>query len=278
MENLFSSKSGTRKFFAAGCVALACLSLLLVSGQAGLATPLKAHAQAVDPDPPSEVVSWESDQRADTTTWYVHPDGGSPDQCTGLVNAPYPGSGTDQPCAWDHPFRALPPDGTPRIAGGDTLIIGAASYMMGYGAPGADACESDYPWDCYMPPVPSGPDPAHPTRILGEGWDTGCSDPPELWGAERAYMLLNLTDSSNVEIACLEITDHPDCVEFHSGGLACERDTYSFGPWAAIGLYAEDSANVRLHDLNIHGLAHGGVWAGRLTDWTVEDVRIAGNG
>jgi hypothetical protein len=212
------------------------------------------------------------------TTYYVRPDGGSPEQCTGRVNAPYPGSGTGRPCAWDHPFRALPPDDTPRIASGDTLIIEAGSYMMGYGAPGADNCESDYPWDCYVPPVPSGSDPAHPTHILGAGWDTGCSDPPELWGTERAYMILNLTDASNVEVACLEITDHSDCVEFHSGGLACERDSYPFGPWADTGLYAEDSANVSLHDLNIHGLASAGVHAGRLTDWTVEDVRIAGNG
>ncbi|MBM3190812.1 MAG: hypothetical protein FJZ90_19090, partial [Chloroflexi bacterium] len=39
-------------------------------------------------------------------TYYVRPDGGSPTQCTGRVDAPYPGSGTNQPCAWDHPFRA----------------------------------------------------------------------------------------------------------------------------------------------------------------------------
>jgi len=31
------------------------------------------------------------------TTYYVRPDGGSPEQCTGLVDAPYPGSGTNQP-------------------------------------------------------------------------------------------------------------------------------------------------------------------------------------
>jgi len=219
---------------------------------------------------------WKSSQSA--TTYYVRPDGGSPEECTGLVDAPYSGSGINQPCAWDHPFRALPPGGTPRIVGGDTLIIGGGSYMMGYGAHGADACESDYPWDCYIPPIPSGPDPAHPTRILGAGWDSGCSNPPELWGTERAYMILNLTDASNVEVACLEITDHSDCVEFHSGGLACEREDYPFGPWAATGLYAEDSANVHLRDLNIHGLASAGIRAGRLTDWTVEDVRIAGNG
>ena len=213
-------------------------------------------------------------------TYYVRPDGGSPEQCTGLVDAPYPGSGTGRPCAWDHPFRALQPSGehdmpgTVRISGGDTLIIKGGSYMMGYGAPGAQGCESDYPWDCYVCPVPSGPDPQHPTRILG----SNCSDPPELWGTERASMVLNLTGSSNVEVACLEITDHSSCVEFHTGSLACNRDSYPYGPWAARGIYAEDSANVHLRSLNIHGLAAAGVHAGRLTDWVVEDVRIAGNG
>ena len=206
--------------------------------------------------------------------YYVRPDGGSPEQCTGLVDAPYPGSGTGKPCAWDHPFRALPPGGPARITGGDTLIIKGGSYMMGYGAPGAQGCESEYPWDCYMCPVPSGPDPQHPTRILG----ADCSHPPELWGTERAAMVLNLTGSSNVEVACLEITDHSSCVEFHSGSLACNRDSYPYGPWALWGLHAEDSRNVRLRNLNIHGLANTGVHAGRLSDWTVENVRIAGNG
>jgi hypothetical protein len=212
-------------------------------------------------------------------TWYVRSDGGSPEQCTGQADAPYPGSGLAQACAWDHPFRALPPDGAPAMAGGDTLVIGPGSYRMGYGAPGADNCETDYPWDCTMPPLPSGPDAAHPTRLLGAGWDAGCSTPPELWGAERADHILNLAGSSHVEVACLEITDHSGCVEFHPDpSLACQRDTYPYGDWAADGLHAQDSANVHLKDLNIHGLASAGVRAGRLTDWTVEDVRLAGNG
>jgi hypothetical protein len=221
---------------------------------------------------------WASAHAQGAATYYVRPDGGSAAQCTGRVNAPYPGSGTAQPCAWDHPFRALPPGGTPCIAGGDTLIIAAGSYRMGYGAPGAGNCESDYPWDCTMPPIPSGPNPSNPTRILGAGWNTGCTNPPELWGTERAWYILNLTASDNVEIACLEITDHSGCVEDHSGGLACQHDTYPYGNWAAVGLYAEDAANVHLQHLDIHGLASTGVWAGRLADWAVEDVRIAGNG
>jgi hypothetical protein len=209
-------------------------------------------------------------------TYYVRTDGGSPAQCSGLVDAPVTGGSSD--CAWDHPFRALPPDGAPLLDGGDTLVIAPGSYMMGYGAPGADACESDYPWDCHVPPIPGGPDPAHPTRILGAGWDAGCPDPPELWGTERAGMILNLAGSSNVEIACLEVTDHSGCVEDHTGGLACQREHFPYGEWAADGLYAEDSANVTLRHLDIHGLAVSGIRAGRLTDWTVEDVHIAGNG
>ncbi len=219
-----------------------------------------------------------------STTYYVRPDGGSDTECTGLADAAYPGSGTNQPCAWDHPFRAFQPSGEPgvpgvaRINGGDTLVIGYGAYRMGYGAPGAESCQADYPWDCHMPPVPSGPDPAHPTRILGQGWDNGCPELPELWGTERAVHVFNLTAANNVEVACLEITDHAGCVEDHSGGLACEKTSYPYGDWVPTGLYAEDAAHVTLRHLDIHGLAAAGVRAGRLTDWTVEDVRIAGNG
>jgi hypothetical protein len=210
--------------------------------------------------------------------YYVRPDGGSREQCTGLVDAPYSGGGADQPCAWDHPFRALPPGGAPRMAGGDTLIVAAGEYRMGFGAPGADNCDEGGSFDCHMPPIPGGPDADHPTRILGAGWDSGCGSPPQLWGSGRPWFIVNLTDASNVEMACFDITDHSSCVESHSGDLACERDNPPYGDWAAYGLVAEDSANVLLRNLNIHGLAAGGVHAGRLTDWTVENVRIAGNG
>jgi hypothetical protein len=212
------------------------------------------------------------------TVYYVRPDGGDASECTGLTDTAYPGSGQAQPCAWDHPFRALPPGSQPVLAGGESLVIAAGSYPMGYGAPGAEACDEAGSFDCTMPPLPSGPDADHPTRLLGAGWDSGCGDPPELWGTGRPWQVVNLTDSSNIDIGCLEITDHSGCVEGHSGGLACERDDPPYGEWASIGIQAEDSASVHLWDLNIHGLASTGIHAGRLTDWTVENVRIAGNG
>jgi len=164
------------------------------------------------------------------------------------------------------------------MAGGDTLLIAAGSYAMGLGAPGAEACSSDGPWECFMAALPGGPSAARPTRLLGQGWDAGCSSPPELWGTQRADRLLNLAGSSHVQVACLELTDHSGCVEFHTGGLACERDQFPYGDWAATGLYAADSADVLLQDLNIHGLAHTGILAGRLTDWTLERVRLVANG
>ncbi|QOW18799.1 hypothetical protein INQ41_08875 [Lysobacter ciconiae] len=213
------------------------------------------------------------------TTYYVRTDGGTAAQCTGKADARYSGSGTNQACAWKHPYYALPPNETARIAGGDTLIIGSGSYMIGWGAPGAadtsGRCYSAWAYDCFMAPVPSGPSANARTRILGQD----AKNPPKLWGNERVSMVLNLHGSSNVEIGNLEITDQSDCVESHSNaGARCERDQAPFGPWASTGLAASNSRNVWLHDLNIHGLAHTGIHAGGLTDWTVERVKINANG
>ena len=227
-------------------------------------------------------------------TYYVRTDGGSPAQCDGLRDAPYGAKGKGKArkaCAWRHPFDALPPGGTPRIAGGDTLVIGPGEYMIGLGAPGtADnrTCYAAAAYDCAAAPVPPGPSPQRPTRILGVGHDTGCARPPQLWGTERVGAVLDLRGSSNVEVACLEITDHSDCIEFHCHGgdckgpkdeiATCKRDTPPFGAWASSGIRAADAHDVVLRDLDIHGLAHTGISAGRVRDWRIERVRIRANG
>ena len=221
------------------------------------------------------------------TTFYIRPDGGTGDECTGLTDAPYPGSGTSQPCAWAHPFWALDDNGNWKIQGGDTLMISPGTYRLGVDHPGTPAietpntdwCDTNWPWDCLLPRLPSGPDTEHPTRLLGMGWDQGCHDPPELWGAERPWQLISLDVTSNAVIGCLELTDHSGCVEFHANPeVCCEREAYPYGDWAPTGIYAADSFNVSLRDLNIHGFAGAGIRAGRIADWTVENVRIAGNG
>lgn len=212
------------------------------------------------------------------TTYHVRADGGTADQCTGKANAAYPGSGTAQACAWKGPMVALPPSGGARFAGGDKLVIHAGQYVVGLDAPGAVGCSSSWPWDCVLAAIPSGSSPDKPTRILGEGYDSGCIAPPQLWGTERAQQVLSLNGSSNVQVSCLEITDHASCAENHTGGLACNRDKAPFGQWAPTGIYGANSTNVTLSNLNIHGLAGQGILAGAVKDWTLTNVKIVGNG
>ena len=216
----------------------------------------------------------------DRKLYYIRPKGGTPSQCTGLVDADYPGSGSGEACALKHPFYLLRPGSTkPLLKGGDTVVIGRGSYPMGVGAPGASAsvCATTNAWDCYMPPVPSGTA-AAPTRILGQGYNGGCKQPPQLYGVQRTRQIFDLTGSSHVRVECLELTDHDQCVVHHKGSIACKRDKYPYGDWADSGILAADSADVTLRNLNIHGFAHTGIAAGRLADWTLERVRIAGNG
>jgi hypothetical protein len=215
-------------------------------------------------------------------TWYVRPDGGSAEQCSGQVDAPRADGSRD--CAWSHPFVALPPGGTARIAGGDTLRILPGSYRMGLGAPDSAHCSRDFPWDCHMPPPPSG-SARQPTRIVGGRGGDACTEPPELWGAERAARIIDLSGATHVVLRCLEVTDHAACVEHHchAGGCdgevaACPREAPPFGDWAGTGIYARDASNVRITDVNVHGLAVRGFHVGGARDWTLERVRIAGNG
>ena len=211
---------------------------------------------------------------AGATTYYVRPDGGNATQCTGLADAPYPGSGTGQPCAWSHPFWAVEvTGGTPhwRLAPGDTLIISSGSYMMGYGAPNTDWCDAYGAFDCVLPPLPEN------VRILGKGWDEGCSDPPELWATERAWQIFDLSGSSGVTLACLELTDHAACAYAHPA-VPCRYDEPPYGPWGYRGLLIRDASEVTLRDLNIHGFGSEGIAAGRVSNITLEKVRIAGNG
>ncbi|MFC7301629.1 hypothetical protein, partial [Cognatiluteimonas weifangensis] len=169
------------------------------------------------------------------TTYYVRPDGGDASQCSGRADTAY--TGTNRDCAWKHPFYALGPDGSVRIAGGDILIIGSGSYRIGEGAPGAAGCSGAR---CYPAAIPSGPSSRAPTRILGKS----CSAPPRLRGAGGVDRVLNLEGSSNIEVGCLEITDGSDCVYAHSvSSVACTSAT----PWARGGIYASASRNVWLH-------------------------------
>lgn len=219
-------------------------------------------------------------------TYHIRTDGGDHLQCTGLTNASYPGSGTGQACAWSGLLVALPPGKPARFAGGDILQIHAGTYAVGRGGPGSapggvelPACSASWPYDCSPAPVPSGTA-AKPTKIRGDGYSGTCANPPKLSGTRSTARVLNLQGSNYVEVTCLEITDNSTCIEAHTStgenSIRCNRDDPP--EYGKDGLFAADSSNVTLSKLNIHGLAHNGISAGRITNWIIDNVRIASNG
>jgi len=226
---------------------------------------------------------------AHATTYYVRPDGGTASQCNGTADAAYPGHGRHRGCAWKSPTVALPMgDGQygqkippALIKGGDTLVIASGSYMVGYSEtpiPGTQgqACGKSNPYECSISNIPSGIDAAHPTVITGD-----CTKPPELWGTQRLSSIFNLSKRHDVTIACLELTDHSNCITFYKPDPAhkCNRSTYPYGTWADTGIHADHVTNLTLRNLNIHGFADQGINAGALSGNTLLDgVTIRGNG
>lgn len=233
---------------------------------------------------------WLVSLPASATTYYVRTDGGTSAQCTGTTNAAYSGSGSNQACAFNHPFWALAPGSkasnyTPAtvMKPGDTLVIGSGSYMIGYGASGSNTtmCYQPATWGCTIASIPSGIDAAHPTVVTG----ADCSAPPQLWGTQRVSSIFDVEQVHDVTIKCLELTDHSMCIESYqptsnTGGVtACNRNSYPYGTWAANGIYAADVVNLTLQNLNIHGFADYGINSGRLSGNTLLDgVTLRANG
>lgn len=217
-------------------------------------------------------------------TYYVRTDGGKTGTCDGTLNIAAAGA-TGGHCAWKHPFDALPPGGSARISGGDTLIIGNGSYRMGYTAGVYDtgSCHSQWPYDCVNAAIPSGLS-GNPTRIVGENWNTGCGSKPELYGVERADSILRTNGNDNIEIQCLNITDHNQCILGHgatgpeAGKIACPT-SFPFGDWALRGINASGTDHLTLNNVDIHGLSNDGLYtnAGG-SNWTVTNTTIKRNG
>ncbi len=177
-----------------------------------------------------------------STTWHVRTDGGTcglGNQCDGTTDAAYDGDGTNEACAC-----ALPSYLNNIMQGEDIAIVHSGSY------------------DTTQINIPSGTSPTLRTQFYGEGWDTGCSDPPELWTSTTASSMINLNGISNVDIQCLEITDHTTT----AGATLSENKLLN-------GIQASDSENVYIKNVNIHG-GYRGVHAGRLTNWDIENVKL----
>lgn len=219
-------------------------------------------------------------------TWYVRADGGTPAKCNGEADAP---ASASPACAWSSPTFALPMGTSDyggvipkaRIRPGDTLRLGAGSYMVGIRAPGyvkTGSCYPGAPYECSIASIPSGIDAAHPTVIQGD-----CSAKTELWGMGALHGVLWLRNVHDIRIECLGITDHSVCITNYgpttaTGGVVpCIKNAED--PYAMYGIEAVNVTNLSLAHVDIHGLSQYGLVVGQLHGQTrFDDVTIRANG
>ncbi|GGA76494.1 hypothetical protein GCM10011507_29860 [Edaphobacter acidisoli] len=238
------------------------------------------------------------------TTWYIRPDGGTRyssnmtnGQCDGMGDAAYPGTGTNQHCAFND-YRYLYQDGSYSdgstfpawgwvIAGGDTVIIRGSigtgvSYRVGAAPPSQTSyCDANNicwglagdPADSFNPPIPGGTA-SQPTRILGENYAacTNQSARTQLHGGTGLYYVLDLRNTSYVDVQCLDITDFSGCSRA-AGTCTSADDTALNG----IRLYS-NATNITLDDIRVHGLGYSGIGGPPGTGFNANDLVILGNG
>jgi len=222
-------------------------------------------------------------------TWYVRPDGGTrytsgriaaglSGQCDGQHDAPYPGSGKNQPCAFND-VRFLWGEATYGKnltwvgKGGDTYIIrgslsAGVTWRIGWpnASSGFDKQSGDYwgiPGDPYgsgMPPPPSGTPTQH-TRILGENY-ASCHAPSartQLHGGYGVGSVVKLNEVSYVDLSCLDITDFSSCGR-SSQTHACNTNPGSLDDYASSGIsWSNKSTHDTLTDVSVHGIAGSGM-------------------
>jgi putative Ig domain-containing protein len=246
------------------------------------------------------------------TTWYIRLDGGTNTQCTGTTNAPYPGSGSAMPCAYNHPYQMLDYNGHwAKFAGGDTIqfadpATNKTPYYMGEqnggvgtdwnaqiggicGHPNAGHSAGS---SCVLPPPPSGTA-LNPTRIIGQNagschtsQHTGLVNPTILSGLAGAFAVLDVQGTNYVQLSCIEITQPDNCTNAGIGSGGGCGDMANFISTAGIVLQygtAQGPRNLTMTDIAADGTAGYGIMGSHLntlaTDvLTGSDIYLIGNG
>lgn len=243
--------------------------------------------------------------------WYIRLDGGTrysakvtAGQCDGKADAAYPGTGTNQHCAFND-FRYLWDDnsgtvgkGAWVIAGGDTVIVRGCAALPSQMNPDGSHCRVG--WDknigsgvgskwcyavgsyaCFNPPIPAGTAAQH-TRILGQNYancNTGGATNPKLYASNLTQIFggfsvlytLNLQSTSYVDVQCIELTSHNGACT-RVGAPAYPRGCITSQPlddYAGSGILTDNAtSNVTMQDVYIHGFVSQGLFGpigGRIT-------------
>ena len=228
----------------------------------------------------SIVISTATEPTGPGTTWYVRADGGTrysskqtQGQCDGMSDAAYPGSGTNQHCGFND-VRYLWTDGTNTFtpttnfpawgwigSGGDTYIIRGGPWRIGQNGSGNNqgfGLQGD-PYDAGIPPPFNGTSGQH-TRILGENFGScNTTNQTQLFGGFGVGQVLDLRGSQFVDVECVELTRHSQCIKYGSSPAVCNNQ-YPLDDYAVIGILTNTSTHdILLQDMYIHGFTSRGI-------------------
>ena len=239
-------------------------------------------------------------------TWYVNGSGGSrysvnePNGlCDGTSAAAPVGTTPNQHCAFndirylwtDGSYTTDPNAGAPGWGwigqGGDTYLIdcptGNTWCRVGQSGPNS----GDYfglvanPYGAGAPAPPSGTA-GQPTQILGLNY-ASCTSPSakaQINGGYGVGGVLSLSGASYVNVECIDITDHAQCSKVGSTPYPAGCNTsYPLDDYADGGIDTNNqTSNILLQDINIHGLTHYGLFGPIGGPITMNRVRVAYNG
>ena len=236
---------------------------------------------------------------ASATTFYVQPNGGprydatynsTGDSCNGQSNANIVVSGgSNQVCAWSDPRYTWANGSTAGLmamSGGDTLML-SATYPAGQTAwrfsgratagTGTGALFNGYqgvsggdPYTDYNINFPAGTSGAH-TRILGANYAScGTGQKTNIFGGFAALTVINLQQTSYVDVQCLDITDHSSCILFGTAQLPsyCQHSGSPYDDFADNGIMTVTNQatggsqlphDILMQDLDIHGFPASGI-------------------
>jgi hypothetical protein len=247
-----------------------------------------------------------------STTWFIRPDGGTNTQCTGKTNAAYPGSGSAQACAFNHPYWMMNSSGGwANMVGGDTIqfintsgtsdtyFTGEQNGGVGFDWNGSGINTGECPAPnsgasasgCILPAPPSGTSGQH-TRILGQNagscHDSGHThlvNPTILSGISSAFAVLDTRSTNFVDISCIEITQPDTCTNAVATGQCVSTSNYvRFGGLILnFGAGSQGPSNLTLTDIAVVGTGGSGFLGSKINTtssdvFTASDIYLIGNG
>lgn len=230
---------------------------------------------------------------SEAADYFVRTDGSNSTNCTGLVDDPYPGSGTAQACAWNHPFYfmgwwgdgSISDGGVAAIAsGGDDLIITCndtgdctgVTFNVGYDASWTNMSAS-WTYGGFMRPIPDGTGGNH-TIIKGCSKASGCgaeSKRPKFLGNGRNYYNLNLLSSDYVDFEDIDLTDTATCGSGHPLYGCGSADSAEASVRDNIGITG--ATNILIKNSRITGAMRSGVFGGSFSNVEFNNADISYN-